>query len=60
MSERITRVFISKGKEHGKGNELKSEHRHQRQIEGEPSGWVIGEFLDDYMQFWLELTHLLV
>lgn len=60
MSEGITEVFTSKRKEHGKGNELKSEHRHQGKIEGEPSGWDAGEFLDDYMQFWLELTRSLV
>lgn len=59
VSERITKVFIST-REHAKGSELKSEHRRQRQIEGEPSGWGTGEFLDDYVQFWLQFPHLLV
>lgn len=59
MSERITKVFIPKRKKKVQLNELKSEHRHQKQIEGEPADWNIGEFLDDCMQFWLGFTHLL-
>ena len=61
MLEGITKVFISRKKKYDVwGSELKSEHRHQRQIEEAPAGWDTGEFLDDYMQFWLRFTHLLV
>lgn len=57
QKELLRFLFLKKRQCEGvKGRVLRSEQRHERQIEGEPAGWDKGEFLDYYRQFGWDLN----